>query len=532
MTAVASNAPPISQPNQQSEKDVPFKDWIIVLTACLGAFMAVLDIQITNSSLADIQGALGATIDEGSWISTSYLIAEIIVIPLTDWLSKTFGMKQYLLTNSALFVILSCCCAFSQNLTSMIVFRAMQGFTGGVLIPLAMSLILQKLPPSKQSIGLACFGLSATFAPAIGPTLGGWITSNFGWPFIFYLNIIPGTILVVVLALTLESTKGNFSLFKSGDWLGIFLMAVGLGSLETVLEEGNRKDWFGSEMIFRLSVIAAVSLVAWLIVELRIKKPVIDVRLFAKRNFFFSGIANLAVGAGLYGPSYLTPVYLSQIHGYNAFQIGEVMMWFGIPQLLLMPIVPQLMKKIDGRILIFIGLALFVVSFLLNDSLNLDFAAPQLVLPQVVRALGLPLIFVPLSGIAVEGIEPSRMGSASALYNMTRNLGGSFGIAAIATLLTQREKFHSSTIGESVSLFAPATQERIDYLVQALTMRGTDLTVAQNQAIAIIDGTIRREANLMAFNDCYLIYAGVLGIGCLAVMCLKKSSGAHAEGMH
>ncbi|MDR3503944.1 MAG: DHA2 family efflux MFS transporter permease subunit [Legionella sp.] len=532
MNVEAPKAVSLSESASQSERAVPIKDWIIVLTACLGAFMAVLDIQITNSSLADIQGALGATIDEGSWISTSYLIAEIIVIPLTDWLSKTFGMKQYLLANSALFVVLSCCCAFAQNLTAMIVFRAMQGFTGGVLIPLAMSIIIAKLPPSKQSIGLACFGLSATFAPAIGPSLGGWITANYGWPFIFYLNIIPGTILVVVLALTLESTKGDFSLFKNGDWLGIILMAVGLGSLETVLEEGNRKDWFGSELILRLSVIAAISLVAWLVVELKVKRPVIDLRLFAKRNFFFSGIANLTVGAGLYGPSYLTPVYLSQIHGYNAFQIGEVMMWFGIPQLILMPLVPQLMKKIDGRILIFAGLALFVVSFLLNDSLDINFAGPQLILPQIVRALGLPLIFVPLSGIAVEGIEESRMGSASALYNMTRNLGGSFGIAAIGTLLTQREKFHSYVIGESVSLFAPATQERFDYLVQSLAAKGAELNVAQNQAIAIIDGTIRREANLMAFNDCYLIYAGVLAVGCAAVMCLKKSSGAQSHGMH
>lgn len=525
----------IEKPNDSAravDRKVTFVDWIVILTACLGAFMAVLDIQITNSSLADIQGALGATIDEGSWISTAYLIAEIIVIPLSAFLARALGMKQYLLGNTALFILSSCLCAVAHDLPSMIAYRALQGFSGGVLIPLAMQIILEKLPPSKQSIGLSIFGLSATFAPAIGPSLGGWITEAYGWPYIFYLNVLPGLLLIAVLGALLEPSKTDYAALKKGDWCGIVSMAIGLGCLEAVLEDGNRKDWFGSDLIIRLSIIAVIALIIWLVVELKTKEPFIDLRLFLKRNFFFAGIVNLAVGAGLYGPQYSFSLYLSQIQGYNALQIGEVMMWFGIPQLVVMPFVPWLTEKFDGRVLIFVGLSLFLTGFAMNIGMDYYVSGPQLVLPLVVRAIGLPLIFVPLSAIAVEGVESERLGSASALYNMMRNLGGSFAIAGVSTLLTNREKFHSQIIGDAVSIYSPVVRERLDALANAFVSRGFDLATAQQQALAVIDNTIRREANLMAFGDSFFVFAVVMACGCAAVLFLKKSSGKAAAGMH
>src|SRR5271165_3964808 len=247
---------------------VSAKTWLAVIGATLGAFMAVLNIQIVNASLADIQGAIGAGIDDGGWISTSYLIAEIVVIPLSGWLAQVFSIRIYLLTNAVLFLVFSAACALAQDLPQMIAIRAVQGFTGGVLIPLAFTLIITLLPKAKQPIGLALFAVSATFAPAIGPTIGGYLTENFGWQYIFYVNLAPGAIMIGMLYFSLEAKPMNLALLRQGDWPGIVTMAIGLSALQTVLEEGNKDDWFGSPFIVRLSVIAAVALSAFLWIEL------------------------------------------------------------------------------------------------------------------------------------------------------------------------------------------------------------------------------------------------------------------------
>ena len=239
-----------------------------MIGATLGAFMAVLNIQIVNASLADIQGAIGAGIDDGGWISTSYLIAEIVVIPLSGWLAQVFSIRLYLLTNAMLFLVLSVACAFAQDLPQMIVLRAVQGFTGGVLIPMAFTLIITLLPKAKQPIGLALFAMSATFAPAIGPTIGGYLTENWGWQYIFYVNLVPGAVMIGMLWFSLEAKPMKLSLLREGDWPGIVTMAIGLAALQTVLEEGNKDDWFGSPFIVKLSIIAAVALTAFLWIEL------------------------------------------------------------------------------------------------------------------------------------------------------------------------------------------------------------------------------------------------------------------------
>jgi len=239
---------------------VPFKSWVALMGAILGAFMAVLDIQITNASLQEIQAALGATLEEGSWISTSYLVAEIVVIPLTGWLSQVFSPRLYLVVNAALFTFFSICCAWAWNLPSMITFRAFQGFTGGVLIPMAFTILLTLLPPAKQPVGMAMFAITAVFAPSIGPTIGGWLTENFSWHYIFYLNLIPGLLLIAAVWYGLDRQPLQLRLLKQGDWGGIIAMAIGLGSLQVVLEEGTRKDWFSSPLIVRLSAIAVIFL--------------------------------------------------------------------------------------------------------------------------------------------------------------------------------------------------------------------------------------------------------------------------------
>jgi DHA2 family multidrug resistance protein len=518
-----ANTAATQKPMQNPPPDrVALKTWIGLMGAMLGAFMAVLDIQITNSSLAEIQAALGATLEEGSWISTAYLVAEVVVIPLTGWLSQVFSIRRYLLVNTVLFIFFSICCAWAVNLPMMIVFRALQGFTGGVLIPMAFTIVLTTLPPAKQPVGMALFSITATFAPSIGPTLGGWLTDHLGWQYNFYLNVIPGIAMIALIAYAIPAKPMQLNLLKQGDWWGIISMAVGLGSLEVVLEEGNRKDWFGSEEITRLAVVAFVFLSAFLWIELTRKRPFINLRLLVRRNFGIGSIAGLTLGLGLYGSVYILPLYLSRIQDYTAMQIGEVIMWSGLPQLFLIPLVPKLMQRFDTRFLAAVGYSLFAVSCFMNSTMTNETGIEELRWSQLVRALGQPLMIVPLTTIATGNIEPQQAGSASGLFNMMRNLGGSIGIAILSTLLTRRQQFHSNRIGEAVSVFDPATQQRIDQLTQTFVSKGLDPTTAHDRAIATIDNIVRRESFVMAFNDSFYFVGFALLVSGLTLLFCKK----------
>jgi DHA2 family multidrug resistance protein len=512
---------------------IPAKTWIAVIGATLGAFMAVLNIQIVNASLADIQGAIGAGIDDGGWISTSYLIAEIVVIPLSAWLAQVFSIRKYLLTNAVLFLLLSVACAFAQNLPQMIVLRAVQGFTGGVLIPMAFTLIITLLPKAKQPIGLALFALSATFAPAIGPTIGGYLTENWGWEYIFYVNLVPGAVMVGMLYYALEAKPMNLSQLAEGDWAGIATMAIGLSALQTVLEEGNKDDWFGSPFIVKLSVIAAIALTAFVVIELTAKKPLINLRLLARRNFGFGLLANFLLGIALYGSVFILPVYLSRIQGYNAEQIGMVLAWTGLPQLLLIPLVPRLMQRFDARIIIGVGFALFAASNFMNIYMTNDYATDQLFWPNIVRALGQALVMAPLSAVATSGIEPENAGSASGLFNMTRNLGGAVGIALLQTLLTKREQYHSNVLMQSVSLLEQATRVRIEQLTQYFVNHGVvDHAEATHRAIIAIGKIVQKQAFILAFSDTFYLLGAALIVALIAVLLLKKPNTLASGGTH
>src|SRR5690242_14319508 len=311
-TINAAPAAGLPAPTTDATPAVSAKTWIAVIGATLGAFMAVLNIQIVNASLADIQGAIGAGIDDGGWISTSYLIAEIVVIPLSGWLARVFSIRIYLLTNAILFLVFSAACALAHDLPQMIALRAVQGFSGGVLIPMAFTLIITLLPKAKQTVGLALFAISATFAPAIGPTIGGYLTENWGWQYIFYVNIVPGVVMVGMLYFSLDAKPMRLELLRQGDWPGIITMAIGLSALQTVLEEGNKDDWFGSPFIVRLTVIAVIALGLFLVIEFTTEKPLLNLRLLFRRNFGFGILANVLLGIALYGSVYILPVYLSR----------------------------------------------------------------------------------------------------------------------------------------------------------------------------------------------------------------------------
>lgn len=514
---------------QPQEREVSFKDWMAVIGSALGAFMAVLDIQITSSSLKDIQGALGASLDEGSWISTAYLIAEIVTIPLTGWLSKVFGLKRYIVTNAVLFLLFSIFCGMAWDLNSLIAFRAAQGFTGGVLIPMAFTIILSKLPPSKQPIGLAIFSITAVFAPAIGPAIGGFLTDNFGWEYSFYLNIIPGIALISMLAYALPPAKMQLSLLKRGDYLGIITMAIGLSCLIFVLEEGQRKDWLGSELILRSAIVAAISLTIFIVLQFVKKEPLLNLRLLFQRNFGIGSFANTVFGMALYGSVYIIPSYLTIVHGYSAWQIGQVLIWSGIPQLIITPLVPLIMKKVDARLLLIWGLTAFSISSFMNAFMSHDYAGPEMIAAMLIRSIGQPFIMVTLSLLSTAGIEAKDAASASAQFNMMRNLGGSFGIAGLSTLLTQREQFHSERIGEAFTATNLYTQQFLNQAMDKFQQHGYSHFSAHQAAVQQLAHRIKIEAYVQSFNDCFLALGVVLAIAAVFAIFLKKASfDAHA----
>src|SRR3954451_4209124 len=529
----AASAASLPAPAAAATPVVSTKTWIAVIGATLGAFMAVLNIQIVNASLANIQGGIGAGIDDGGWISTSYLIAEIVVIPLSGWLAQVFSVRIYLLTNAVLFLVFSAACALAQDLPQMIALRAMQGFTGGVLIPLAFTLVITLLPKAKQPIGLALFAISATFAPAIGPTIGGYLTENWGWEYIFYVNLVPGAIMIAMLWYSLESKPMKLSLLREGDWAGIATMAIGLSALQTVLEEGNKDDWFASSFIVKLSIVAAVALAVFLWIELTTKKPLLNLRLLVRRNFGFGILANFLLGVALYGSVYVLPVYLSRIQGYNAEQIGMVLAWTGLPQLFLIPLVPQLMKRFDARLIIGIGFVLFATSNFMNIYMTSNYAADQLFWPNIVRAIGQALVFAPLSAVATAGIEAENAGSASGLFNMMRNLGGAVGIAMLQTFLTKREQYHSNVLTQSVSLLEQATRTRIEQLTQYFMNHGVaDRAEATHRALVAIGKIVQKQAYILAFSDTFFLLGVALIVALMAALLLKKPDHLASGGGH
>ncbi len=307
------------------------KQWTAVIGALLGSFMALLDISITNASLQDIQGGLSATLDEGAWISTAYLVAEIIVIPLTGWFSKVFGLRRYLLWSAGVFIAASMLCGTAQSLPAMIFFRVLQGFSGGVLIPLAVTIIMTRLPASQRPLGLSLFSLSATFAPCIGPTIGGWLTVTYAWPAIFYINLVPGILLMMLVGYSLDPAPTQLKLLGQGDWWGILSMGTALGSLTVVLEEGVRKDWFASDLIRVLALVSLSAAVFFLGVEIHNPQPFINIRLLLRRNFLLVNLGALAFGFGIYGSIFILPLFWPRSGGSTPSISGKSSCGRGFP---------------------------------------------------------------------------------------------------------------------------------------------------------------------------------------------------------
>src|ERR1700693_6317067 len=513
----------------QPDETVSLRTWIAVLGTILGAFMAVLDIQITNSSLREITGGIASTSVEASWVSTSYLMGEIITIPLTAWLARVFGIRLYLLVNVSLFLVFSALCGTATELTQMVMYRALQGFTGGVMIPMSFTILNTMLPPSKRPLGLVLFGITATIGPAIGPYVGGLLTDSYGWQMVFYVNFLPGAVMLAAIAYAIDSQPPNLKLLKQGDWFGIACLALGLGSLIAFLEEGQNQDWFTSTFIQHCFELAVVFIPLFLIIEWVGKHPVVNLRLLLERNLVLSCVVNFVMGAGLYGSVFLLPQYLEQVQEYSARQTGEYMVLIGLPQLLIFPFVPRLMKTVDLRLMVFFGAAIFGGSCFLNTHMAPLFGGAQFQLANVIRGLCKPFTIVPLSAIATAGLMREQQGDGSALFNIARNLGGSVGTALLSAMITQREQFHDFRIGERVTGYRLQVQNFLNSQAAHYDQQGGDPVLAMKRAYKALQSTVQLSSFVMAFSECFLVVGSVLLAGSLVVwFCKKAKVGAPA----
>lgn len=480
--------------------------WLAVAAGSLGALMATLDISIVNSSLPTIQGEIGATGTEGTWIATAYLVAEIIIIPLSAWLERLFGLRTFLLIAVTLFTAFSIVCGISTNLTMMIIGRVGQGFTGGALVPTAMTIIATRLPRSQQPIGNAMFGVTAIIGPLLGPLVGGWLTENVSWHYAFFLNIPVGILLVILLLTTMAHRPPDWEELWGGDWSGIVGMALGLGGLTIVLEEGQREQWFQSSAIVQMSIVTAIGFGLLLAGQVFAKRPVIKLSLLLDRQFGAVALMGLVIGMMIYGTSYVIPQFLAAIAGYNALQSGKIVLLSGIPSMLLMPFTPLLMRYLDIRIAVAIGLAIMATSCMVDTVLTSQSVGHDFVESQLLRGVGVIMGFLFLNQAAIASVPARDAGDAAGLFNAVRNLGGSLALAGIATIQDQRNWFHSRRLEEAMSANSEAVQAYVAGLSQSFG--------GQEAGLRTLAGTIQREALVMTFNDIFWM----LGCGIIAVI--------------
>ncbi len=475
--------------------------WIAVAAGTLGALMATLDISITNTALPKIQGEIGASQSEGTWISTAYLVAEIVMIPLAGWLEKVLSLRVLLLFSVTVFTASSIFCGLSQNLIEMIIGRVGQGFSGGALIPTALSIVATRLPPAKQPVGTALFGFTAVMGPVIGPILGGYLAENLSWHYVFFINLPVGIGLLALLIIGVPAEKTHFERLKEADVLGIIGLVLGLGALTVVLEEGQRENWFESSMIVNLSVLSAIGFACLFAGQYVARKPVIALKILKQPTFAGVWVMSLVVGAALYGTLYLIPQFLAQISNYDSYQAGLYTALSGGPTMLLMVAFPFFLKKVGMRYLVAAGLALYGFSCLSNAFFSPVAAGPEFVPGQLLRGVAMFFSLIMLNQAAASAVTKQYASDASGLFNAARNLGGSIGLAAIATLQEQRGNFHHERIVESLQ------SERLH------TLPTTNLSV--------LNQLVTQQANVMTYNDLFFLFAIALFAALPLVFFLK-----------
>ena len=516
-------SPGVAMPLAPADDRYKYK-YLIAISVTLAAMLELIDTSIVNVAIPHMMGNLGATLDEIAWVSTSYIIANVIVIPLSSWLSSLFGRKNYFTGSIMLFVVASFFCGAASSLGGLIFWRVIQGIGGGALLSTAQSTLYESFPPAEAGTGMAIFGMGVMVGPTLGPTLGGWITDNFNWPWIFYINV-PLGIFAAVMAWAYVPDAEHQERSKTIDYWGILLLAIGVGSLQWMLERGERYDWFESRFVTTLAVVAVVSIAGLIWRELTIDEPVIDLRVLKSRQLSAGTAIAAVLGFALYGSVFILPVFLQQLHGFTAWQTGKVILPGALASAFTMAIVGRNSQKLDARYTVVAGAVLFFFSMLMLSHLTFDTNAEQLFWPLVLRGVGLGLIFVPLTNASMAELDVRQLHQGTGLYNLTRQLGGSLGIAILATQLSSLMKGQKAILTEHVVATDPRVIARMDAVTRALVARGADLTSAKQMALQILDRQVAGQASVLAFSKLYLI-SGIALLCALPLLLLFKSGRA------
>ncbi|QDH33687.1 DHA2 family efflux MFS transporter permease subunit [Porphyrobacter sp. YT40] len=491
--ASAAVAPPVEKADATA--------WIAVAAGALGAMLATLDISIVNSALPTIQGEIGATGTEGTWIATAFLVAEIIIIPLSAWLERLLGLRTLLIVAVSAFTAFSVLCGIATDLTTMIIGRTGQGFMGGALIPTAMTIVAKRLPPSQQPIGMALFGMTVVLGPVMGPLVGGWLTENLSWHYAFFVNVPVCALLLALLFIGLPHEKPDWVYLREADWAGIVGMILGLGGLTVVLEEGHREEWFESTLIVQLTLMTIVGFALLTYGQLYARKPVLKLRLMLSRQFASVVVMALALGMVMYGSTYVIPQFLAIISDYNALQTGFVIFWMGVPAFLLMPVLPFMIRRTHIRIAVGVGMFIMALSCFVSINLTAASGGGVFTESQFLRGIGMILTMMFLNQATVASVAKEDAGDASGIFNAARNLGGSFALAGLASFQDQRLWHHSRRMEETLNANSPRLQEYLGGMTASLG--------SPQAALEMLSGIIQRDAFVMTYNDVFFAMGAI-----------------------
>ena len=512
---------------------VAVNPWLIACTVMLATFMEVLDTSVANVALPHIAGSLSSSVDESTWVLTAYLVANAIVLPLSGWFSSLFGRKRFYMACVLLFTASSAMCGLAPSLEILILCRVLQGLGGGALQPISQAILRETFPREKQGMAMAVYGMGVVFAPVVGPTLGGWITDNFTWRWIFLINIPVGICSLLFTSLLVfdppylvrKSLRDGLKI----DYIGLGLLATGLGALEIMLDEGQRNDWFSSHGILAAAIVAAVALVGVVFWELRQKDPVVDFHLLKERNFAISTFTMFALGFVMYGSTVALPLFLQTLLGYTATQSGMALSPGGLAIMILMPIVGFLLSKFEARWLIIFGLLVSSMGLFAMAGFSLEVDFQHAVVARIVQSLGLAFLFVPINATAFYFIAKQKTSYATGLINLARNVGGSSGIAIATTLLARREQFHQQQLVAHLSPMDGAYRSTIESARQMFLAKGADAVHAADQAQQLVYNLVQQQAAMLAFVEVFKFMAVAFLAAIPIVLLLKRTRPAKTE---